>query len=69
VNGNGSSSVNSADFVLEDLLLIDYRYAKFALDPTSGSFSMAKCARRSLSWLNLLLIYGTGIGETMVGQA
>jgi hypothetical protein len=76
VNGNGSPSVNSADFVLEDLLLIDYRYAKFALDPTSGSFSMAKCARRSLSWLNLLLIYGnrdwrdhgwTGVGSVKNG--
>jgi cation-transporting ATPase 13A2 len=44
--------------VLENLLLIDYRYAKFALDPTSGSFTVAKCARRSLSWLNSLLIYG-----------
>lgn len=76
MNGNGSPSVNSADFVLEDLLLIDYRYAKFALDPTSGSFSMAKCVRRSLSWLNLLLIYRnrdwrdhswTGVGSVKNG--
>jgi cation-transporting ATPase 13A2 len=50
VNGNGSSSINPEDLVLENLLLIDYRYAKFALDPTSGSFSVVKCARRSLSW-------------------
>lgn len=31
--------------MLENLLLIDYRYAKFVLDPTSGSFTVAKCAR------------------------
>jgi hypothetical protein len=69
VNGNGSSSINSEDFVLENLLLIDYRYAKFALDPTSGSFTAVKCVRRSLSRLNLLLITGIGTGETMAGQA
>ncbi len=45
VNGNGSLSINSEDVMLENLLLIDYRYAKFALDPTSGSFSVVKCAR------------------------
>jgi len=62
--------------VLENLLLIDYRYAKFALDPTNGSFTVVKCARRSLSWLNLLLIYGnrdwrehswTGVGSVKNG--
>jgi cation-transporting P-type ATPase 13A2 len=56
VNGNGSSSINSEGLLLEDLLLIDYRYAKFALDPTSGTFSAVKCARRSLGCLDLLLI-------------
>jgi hypothetical protein len=55
--------------VLENLLLIDYRYAKFALDPTSGSFTAVKCVRRSLSRLNLLLITGIGTGETIAGQA
>jgi cation-transporting ATPase 13A3/4/5 len=39
VNGNGSSSINSEDFLLEDLLVVDYRYARFALDPTSGLFA------------------------------
>ena len=76
MNGNGSSSINSEDFVLEDLLLIDYRYAKFALDPISGSFTVVKCAGRSLSWPNLLLIYGnrdwrdhswTGVGSVKNG--
>ena len=43
VNGNGSLSINSEDFLLENLLIIDYRYAKFALDPTSGLFSVVKC--------------------------
>jgi len=76
VNSNGSSSINSEDFLLENLLLIDYRYAKFALDPTSGSFRVVKCARRSLCWLNLLLIYEnrdwrdhswTGVGSVKNG--
>jgi len=62
--------------MLENLLLIDYRYAKFALEPTSGSFTAVKCVRRSLSWLNLLLIYGnrdwrdhswTGVGSVKNG--
>ena len=56
VNGNGSSAINSEDLLLENLLLIDYRYAKFALDPTNGTFSVVKCAKRSSSRLDLLLI-------------
>ena len=31
--------------MLEDLLLIGYRYAKFALDPTTGTFSAVKCGQ------------------------
>ncbi|KAN0109276.1 P-type ATPase [Russula decolorans] len=58
VNGNGSSSINSEDSVLENLLLIDYRYAKFALDPTSGSFSVVK-DWRDHSW--------TGVGSVKNG--
>ena len=54
-NGNGSSSINSEDFLLEYLLVVDYRYARYALDPTSGLFAAVKCVRRSLSWLALLL--------------
>ena len=69
MNSNGSSSINAEDLLLENLLLIEYRYAKYALDPASGSFTVIKCASRSPSWLNLLLIYGTGTGETIAGQA
>ena len=76
MNGNGSSSINSEDSLLENLLIIDYRYAKFALDPTSGSFSLVKCAKRSLSSLDLLLIHEnrdwrddgwTGVGSVKNG--
>jgi cation-transporting ATPase 13A3/4/5 len=76
VNGNGSSSINSEDFLLENLLVIDYRYAKFALDPTSGSFIMVKCVTGSLSGLISLLIYEnrdwrdpgwTGVGSVKNG--
>jgi hypothetical protein len=52
---NGSSSINSEDLLLENLLVVDYRYARFALDPTTGLFTAVKCVRRSLSWLALLL--------------
>lgn len=53
--GNGSSSINSEDSLLEYLLVVDYRYARFALDPTSGLFAAVKCVRRSLSWPALML--------------
>ncbi|KAH9083670.1 P-type ATPase [Lactarius deliciosus] len=41
-NGSGASSVNSEDSLLGSLLVIDYRYAKFALDPSNGLFSAVK---------------------------
>ncbi|KAH9036902.1 P-type ATPase [Lactarius hengduanensis] len=41
-NGSGASSVNSEDSLLGSLLVIDYRYAKFALDPNNGLFSAVK---------------------------
>lgn len=62
--------------MLENLLLIDYRYAKFALDPTNGTFSVVKCAKRSSSRLDMLLIYKsrdwrdhgwTGVGSVKNG--
>ena len=41
---NGSGNGNSADYgeVLETLLVLDYRYARFALDPKTGLFSVVK---------------------------
>ncbi|KAI0268689.1 P-type ATPase [Gloeopeniophorella convolvens] len=41
-NGNGPHLANMEDLVLEDLLVVDYRYAKFALEPASGLFSPLK---------------------------
>ncbi|TFY78130.1 hypothetical protein EWM64_g5879 [Hericium alpestre] len=39
VNGNGEGE---GDMVLGTLLVVDYRYARFALDPRTGLFSMVK---------------------------
>ena len=39
---------------LEYLLVVDYRYARFALDPRTGLFSMVKCAVLILPSLNIL---------------
>jgi cation-transporting P-type ATPase 13A2 len=41
-NGIGASSINGEDFLLENLLIVDYRYARFALDPNSGLFNAVK---------------------------
>ncbi|KAI9509489.1 P-type ATPase [Russula earlei] len=41
-NSNGTPSINSQDFLLEHLVIVDYRYARFALDPNSGLFSAVK---------------------------
>jgi cation-transporting ATPase 13A2 len=49
-NGNGTSSVNAEDDLLGSLLVIDYRYAKFALDPNNGLFSAVKCVVLSWRW-------------------
>ena len=49
-NGNGTSSVNAEDALLGNLLVIDYRYAKFALDPNNGLFSAIKCVITSWYW-------------------
>jgi cation-transporting P-type ATPase 13A2 len=38
-SGNGASSINGEDFLLENLLVVDYRYARYALDPNSGLFN------------------------------
>ncbi|KAI9461293.1 P-type ATPase [Lactarius psammicola] len=57
-NGNGTSSVNAEDSLLGSLLLIDYRYAKFALDPNNGLFSAVK-DWRDHGW--------TGIGSVKNG--
>lgn len=56
-NGNGSSSINSEDFLLETLLVVDYRYARFALDPTTGLFTTVKCVRKSFSYQALPLTW------------
>lgn len=37
-NGNG----NTTSGMLEHLLVVDYRYARFALDPRSGLFSIIR---------------------------
>lgn len=49
-NSNGMLSVNAEDYILGSLLLVDYRYAKFALDPNSGLFSAVKCVSPSWCW-------------------
>ncbi|KAA1476776.1 P-type ATPase [Dentipellis sp. KUC8613] len=42
-NGNGlGNGAPDADLQLENLLVLDYRYARFALDPRTGLFSMVK---------------------------
>jgi cation-transporting ATPase 13A3/4/5 len=64
-NGNGSSSINSEDFLLENLLVINYRYAKYALDPANGLFSTVKCVRTSPSSPSLLLMLR---GQGLAGQ-
>jgi len=52
-NGSGTTSVNAEDPVLGDLLVIDYRYAKFALDTNNGLFSAVKCVSPSWCWPSL----------------
>ena len=68
-NGNGASSINGEDFLLENLLVVDYRYARFALDPNSGLFNAVKCVESLLLWLTISNVMGTGTGEIVVGQA
>ncbi|EPQ57568.1 Ca-transporting ATPase [Gloeophyllum trabeum ATCC 11539] len=41
-NANGNTREDPADIVLDNLVIVDYRYARFALDPRSGLFSMLK---------------------------
>ena len=63
-NGNGSSSVNSEDLLLEDLLVVDYRYARYALDPTRGLFAAVGWVRRLLSWqASLLTLWKQGLAR------
>ena len=40
-NGNGHNTPDD-DLVLGTLLVVDYRYARFALDPRTGLFQLAK---------------------------
>lgn len=48
-NGNGNGhfdgfgAIAILDSMLETLLVVDYRYARFALDERDGLFKMAKC--------------------------
>jgi cation-transporting P-type ATPase 13A2 len=68
-NGNGASSINGEDFLLENLLVVDYRYARFALDPNSGLFNAVKCVESLLLCLTISNVMGKGTGEIIVGQA
>ncbi|KAI0305581.1 P-type ATPase [Multifurca ochricompacta] len=57
-NGNGALLNNAEDLLLENLLLVDHRYDKFALDPNSGLFSAVK-DWRDHGW--------TGVGSVKSG--
>ncbi|KAI0063606.1 P-type ATPase [Artomyces pyxidatus] len=53
INGGGIPSADSGeDELLDSLLVVDYRYARFALDPRTGFFSMVK-DWRDLSWTSV----------------
>lgn len=66
-NGNGASSINGEDYLLENLFVVDYRYARFALDPNSGLFNAVKCVRKLLLWPTVTNAAGIETGETMPG--
>ncbi|KAF7797894.1 hypothetical protein EIP86_009100 [Pleurotus ostreatoroseus] len=48
INGD----VSAGTMMLQELLIVDYRYARFAMDPRTGLFSMVK-DWRDLSWTGI----------------
>ena len=63
INGD----VSAGTMMLQELLIVDYRYARFAMDPRTGLFSMVKCVTSKSSLVNWLISY-LGIGVTYRGQ-
>ncbi|KZT19690.1 hypothetical protein NEOLEDRAFT_1158964 [Neolentinus lepideus HHB14362 ss-1] len=61
VNGGGNEHITTSqdteDFMLDHLLVVDYRYARFALDPRSGLFTMLK-DWRDPTWNGVLSVHG-----------
>lgn len=39
---NGDTAGSNGVTMLQELLVVDYRYARFAMDPRTGLFSMVK---------------------------
>ena len=66
---NWTSSFNAGDSLLGSLLVIDYRYAKFVLDPNNERFSALTCvSHHGVGRLNSDTA-GSGTGQTKGGQA
>ena len=62
---NGEASAGT--MMLEELLIVDYRYARFAMDPRTGLFSMVKYVTGTSSSIHPTEI-STGIGAIPHGQ-
>ncbi|TFK54011.1 hypothetical protein OE88DRAFT_1624988 [Heliocybe sulcata] len=60
MNGSGNGHVtptqDTEDSILDHLVVVDYRYARFALDPRSGLFTMLK-DWRDPSWTGVLNVH------------